>query len=51
MIIYAGYTMMTSAGDPGKVKKGKDTLIGSIIGLVISLLAFAIVKFVVGSIM
>ena len=51
MIIYAGYTMMTSAGDPGKVKKGKGTLIGSIIGLVISLLAFAIVKFVVGSIM
>jgi hypothetical protein len=51
MIIYAGYTMMISAGDPGKVKKGKDTLIGSIIGLVISLLAFAIVKFVVGAIM
>ncbi len=50
MIIYAGYTMMTSAGDPGKVKKGKDTLIGSIIGLIISILAFAIVKFVVGSI-
>ena len=48
MIIYAGYTMMTSAGDPGKVKKGKDTILWGIIGLIVAILAYAIVNFVLG---
>lgn len=47
MIIIGGFNMMISSGDPGKVKKGKDTILYGIIGLVIAILAFAIVNFVV----
>lgn len=48
MIIYGGIVMMISSGDPGKIKRAKDTIIYSIVGLIIVLLAFAIVNFVVG---
>ena len=47
MIILGGFTMMTSSGDPGKVKKGKDTILYGVIGLVVALLAVVIVNFVV----
>ena len=46
MIIIGGFNMMISSGDPGKVKKGKDTILYGIIGLVVAILAFAIVNFV-----
>lgn len=39
-----GYS--TSQGDPEKVKKAKNTIIYSLIGLVISVLAFAITTFI-----
>jgi len=48
MIVVGGVFMMISSGDPGKIKRAKDTIIYSIVGLVITLLAFAIVNFVVG---
>ena len=47
MIILGGFTMMTSSGDPGKVKNGKDTILYGVIGLVVALLAVVIVNFVV----
>ena len=50
MIILGGFNMMISSGDPGKVKKGKDTILYGIIGLVIAILAFAIVNFVINGI-
>ncbi len=49
MIILGGVTYATSQGDPNKVKKGKDTILYGIIGLVVALLAFAIVNFVLGA--
>ena len=49
MIILGGITYATSQGDPGKVKKGKDTILYGIIGLVVALLAYAIVTFVLGA--
>ena len=49
MIIYGGIQYTLSAGDSGKVKKAKDTILYGIIGLIIALLAFAIVNFVIGS--
>ncbi len=49
MIILGGVNYATSQGDPGKVKKGKDTILYGIIGLVIAILAFAIVNFVLGA--
>jgi len=50
IIIYGGVRYMTSAGDSGKVKDAKNTILYGIIGLVIALLAFAIVSFVIGGI-
>lgn len=49
LIIAGGISMTTSAGDPGKVKKAKDMIVGAIVGLVIVLLAYAIVNFVLGA--
>ena len=46
MIIIGGINYSTSQGDSTKVKKAKDTILYGIIGLVVALLAFAIVNFV-----
>jgi hypothetical protein len=50
IIVLGGVQYTTSAGDPGKVKKAKDTILYGIIGLIIALLAFAIVNFVLSSV-
>ena len=47
VIIMGGVSYMTSSGDAAKVKKAKDTILYGVIGLVICVLAFAIVNFVV----
>ena len=49
MIIIGGVNYAMSQGDPGKVKKAKDTILYGIIGLVVALLAFAIVQFILNS--
>ena len=49
MFILGGISYATSQGDPGKVKKGKDTILYGVIGLIVALLAFAIVNFVLGA--
>ena len=49
-IIFGGFQYITSAGDPGKVKKAKDTILYGIIGLIISMLAYAIVNFVLSTV-
>lgn len=49
-IIFGGMQYTTSAGDPGKVKKAKDTILYGIIGLVVSMLAYAIVNFVLANV-
>lgn len=51
IIIIGGVNYMTSTGDAGKVKKAKDTILYGVIGLVVCALAFAIVNFVIGSIL
>lgn len=50
VIIYGGFMYTTSAGDASKIKKAKDTIMYGVIGLVIALLAYAIVNFVLSSI-
>jgi hypothetical protein len=47
MIIFGGIKIGTSAGDAGKVKSGKNTIMYAVIGLVIALLAWVIVDFVI----
>lgn len=51
VIILGGVSYMTSTGDAGKVKKAKDTILYGVIGLVICVLAFAIVNFVLDNIL
>ena len=50
MIIIGGVTYATSNGDTAKIKRAKDTILYGVIGLVIALLAFAIVNFVLDNI-
>ena len=47
MIIFGGIQYTTSAGDQAKVTKAKNTILYGIVGLVIAILAYAIVNFVV----
>ncbi len=49
-IILGAVTFVTSSGDPGKVKKAKDTILYGVIGVVVALLAYAIVNFVLSSV-
>ena len=46
VIILGGFYYMTAQGDPGKITKAKNTILYGVIGLVVALLAFAIVNFV-----
>lgn len=46
MIIYSGIQYVTSVGDSGKIQKAKNTLIYSIVGLIVAIFAYAIVNFV-----
>ena len=50
VMIIGGVNYMTSSGDAGKVKKAKDTILYGLIGLVVCVLAFAIVNFVIKNI-
>ena len=51
VIIIGGINYMMSSGDASKVKKAKDTILYGVIGLVICVLAFAIVNFVIANIL
>ena len=50
MIIMGGFNYMTSSGDTAKVTKARNTILYGVIGLVIALLAFAIVNFVLAEV-
>lgn len=50
MIIMGGFNYMTSSGDTAKVTKARNTILYGVIGLVIALLAFAIVNFVLDTV-
>lgn len=49
MIVIAGVKYTTSQGDPGKVQSAKNTILYSIIGLVIAIMAFAITNFIINA--
>lgn len=48
-IIYGGFRYMTSQGEPENTKVAKDSVLNAVIGLVIAILATAIVRFVGGN--
>lgn len=46
MFIYGGFTMILSAGNSEKVKKGRDILVAAVIGLTIAFSAYLLVDFI-----
>lgn len=51
VMLIGGVNYMTSSGDAGKVEKAKKTIIYGGVGLIICALAFAIVQFVISTIL
>lgn len=49
VIVYSGITFVTSAGNPSQITRAKTMLLYAVVGLVVSILAYAIVNFIVGS--
>ncbi len=49
VMVYGGFMYVTSQGDSAKVRKGQQILIYGAVGLVVCILAFAIVNFVGGA--
>ncbi len=49
MIVIGGVRYTTSNGDSGNIKTAKDTILYAVIGLIVAILAYAIVNFVLQS--
>lgn len=47
MFIYGGFLMLISQGDPAKIKKGKDALIWSVLGLVVIFGSYIFVNYII----
>lgn len=45
-IIIGGLQIATAAGNPARLKQGREAVIYSVVGLVVALLAYAIVTFI-----
>lgn len=50
MIIIGGISFVTSQGDTSKVAKARNTILYGVVGLVVAILAFAIVNFVLSNV-
>jgi uncharacterized membrane protein YjgN (DUF898 family) len=50
VIVIGGIMYAVSGGDAGKTKAAKDTILYAVIGLIVAILAYAIVSFVVNNI-
>jgi len=48
LFIWAGFLMMTSAGNDEAVEKGKKTMIWAAIGIIVILFAYVLVNFIIG---
>lgn len=47
MIIFSGFRYITSSGDASKTKSARSTLIYSVVGLIVAIMAWAIVNMVI----
>ncbi|MGK2896507.1 MAG: pilin [Candidatus Saccharimonadales bacterium] len=48
MLIIGGLRYVLSGGDSGQTKAAKDTILYAVVGIIVALLAYAIVNFVLG---
>ena len=49
-VVYGGFLYVLSSGDPGRVKKAKDTLLYAVIGIVVVLVAFIVTRFIINGV-
>jgi hypothetical protein len=49
MIIVGGLRYVVSGGDASKVSAAKNTILYAVVGIVVAILAYAIINFVIGS--
>lgn len=47
VIIYSGIIFVTAAGDSGKIATAKNAILYAVVGLIVAILAYAIVNFVI----
>jgi hypothetical protein len=50
-LIYGGYHVLTSGGNPEKLKTGKEYIVYSIIGLLLAFFGFVFIQFIAGGIL
>lgn len=50
-LIYGGYAVMTSAGRPDRLQKGKEYIYYSIAGLLLAIFGFVFIEFIAGSVL
>ncbi|MBT7553447.1 hypothetical protein HN670_03185 [bacterium] len=51
MMVIGGVTWMTSAGNADRIRRGRDTLVWAIMGLLAVFLSYAIINFVFGALL
>lgn len=51
MFVWGGLQWLTSGGSPERIKKGKDTIVWAVLGLVLIFGSYAILNFVLGAIL
>ncbi len=49
MLILGGIKYTTSNGDANQIKSAKDTILYAVIGIIVALMAYAIVNFIIGT--
>ena len=49
MIVIGGIKYVTSGGDSSQTKSAKDTILYAVVGLIIAIIAYAVVNFVIGA--
>lgn len=50
VIVVAGLRFVLSSGDPGAASKARNTIIYAVVGLTVSIMAYAIVNFILANI-
>ncbi len=51
MFVYGGFVWMTAAGNEEKIKKAKNTIVYSAIGLIVSFSSYAILRFLISDVL
>ncbi len=49
MIVVGGLMYAVSSGDPGRIKRARDTITYAVVGVVVSIIAYAVVTYIAGA--